>query len=567
MTAETALPVGIEDFETIRRENLYYIDKTGLIKGILKNRAYVNLFTRPRRFGKTLNMSMLKCFFRLGCDRTLFDGLAIAEEKELCDKYMGKFPVISISLKAAAGDNFEEARGMFCDIIGREAACFSFLAESGRLSETERQQYRKLIELNEKGVFSMADALLRSSLLILSQLLYKHFEQKAIILIDEYDVPLDQAYRAGYYDAMVKFVGGLFGQALKTNSSLYCAVLTGCLRVSKESIFTGLNNFKVYTVKDVRYHEYFGFTDEEVRRMLDYYGFMEKYDLIKEWYDGYQFGDADIYCPWDVINYCDDLRDGNTAVPQNYWVNTSSNDIIRNFVKKANPAARNEIEQLISGGSIQKEIHQELTYRDLDADLDHLWSILFMTGYLTKRGTEADGMTELLIPNKEIRWIFVQQIRKWFKEETLRDVGMLENFCLAFQKNDVTAIERGFNGYLQKTISIRDTNAPKGMKENFYHGLLLGLLGNMHGWTVRSNAESGEGYSDILIETASGETGIVIELKYAENAAFDAACETAMRQIKNREYEETLVRDGMKTIYRYGIACYKKRCKVIGEKR
>lgn len=567
MTRETALPVGIEDFATIRQEKLYYVDKTGLIKGILKNRSYVNLFTRPRRFGKTLNMSMLKCFFGLGCDRTLFDGLEIAGEKELCDKYMGKFPVISISLKAASGDGFDEARRMLCDIVGRAASCFSFLSESGRLLETERQQYRKLIELDEKGVFSMADELLKNSLLILSKLLHKHFDRKVIILIDEYDVPLDQAYQAGYYDAMVKLVRGLFEQALKTNDSLYFAVLTGCLRVSKESIFTGLNNFKVYTVKDVRYHEYFGFTDEEVRKMLAYYGFMEKYDLIKEWYDGYQFGDSDIYCPWDVINYCDDLRDNSDAMPQNYWVNTSSNDIIRNFVKKANPVARNEIEQLIAGGSIKKEIYQELTYRDLDSDLDHLWSILFTTGYLTKRGTQTDGRMELVIPNREIRWIFVRQIRRWFKEETLKNAEMLEYFCQAFEENNVSAIEEGFNAYLQKTISIRDTNVKKDMKENFYHGLLLGLFGNRNDWLVKSNAESGEGYSDIMIETVSGEIGIVIELKYAENAAFESACQDALQQIRDRQYEETLISDGMKKIYRYGIACYKKRCKVVGEER
>ena len=465
--------------------------------------------------------------------------------------------------KEQAGDNFEEARGMFCDIIGREAACFSFLAESGRLSETERQQYRKLIELNEKGVFSMADALLKSSLLILSQLLYKHFGQKAIILIDEYDVPLDQAYRAGYYDAMVKFVGGLFGQALKTNSSLYCAVLTGCLRVSKESIFTGLNNFKVYTVKDVRYHEYFGFTDEEVRRMLDYYGFMEKYDLIKEWYDGYQFGDADIYCPWDVINYCDDLRDGNTAVPQNYWVNTSSNDIIRNFVKKANPAARNEIEQLISGGSIQKEIHQELTYRDLDSRQEHLWSILFTTGYLTQSGVQNGDFTELVIPNKEVQWIFEEQIQEWFEMEIGKDKNMLENFGRAFEENNIEGIEKLFTSYLRKTISIRDTNTKKEMKENFYHGILLGLFAGMKNWKVKSNAESGEGYSDISVEIDDKEIGIVIELKYAEKAAFESACKEALEQIQSRNYEEILIDDGMSVIRKYGIACYKKRCKVI----
>lgn len=557
------LPVGIEDFRRIRTDEFYYVDKTGLIKDLLEHMAYVNLFTRPRRFGKTLNMSMLKCFFEVGCDHRLFEGLGISQEKELCDKYMGKFPVISISLKGINGKNFESAKARMCSIIGNEALRFQFLAHSKKLSEIEQQQYKKMIFLNENGTFAMPDSLLEDSLFLLSQFLQKHYCQNVIILIDEYDVPLDKAYQAGYYDEMAELARNIFGQALKTNHSLYFAVLTGCLRISKESIFTGLNNFKVYTVKDVRYNEYFGFTDREVRDMLVSYGLMDQYDTVKEWYDGYQFGNLGIYCPWDVINYCDDLCDGNAVEPQNYWVNTSSNDIIRKFIGKATPITRNEIELLLNGSVIKKKIRQELTYRDIDSKIDNLWSVLFTTGYLTQSGENCGSLTGLVIPNKEISQIFTEQIKEWFEEENTKDITRLESFCKAFQENNVPVIEKGFTSYLKKTISIRDTNIKKHMKENFYHGILLGLLGNMSGWKVRSNAESGEGYSDIIAEIDDEEIGFVIELKYAENASFDAGCQKALQQIKDKGYEEILINDGMKTIYRYGIACYQKRCKVI----
>ena len=485
MAGKAKLPMGIENFERIRKEGFYYIDKTGLIKDLLENPAYVNLFTRPRRFGKTLNMSMLKCFFEMGMtsdNSTIFDGLEISEEKELCEAYMGKFPVMSITLKGATGGNFEEAKVMLRRIIGVEAMRFRFLLQSDRLDDTERSQYGALVNTDQTGTFTMSDDLLKDSLRIMSQLLKKHYGQDAVLLIDEYDVPLDKAYQSGYYDSMVELIRSLFGSALKTNDSLKFAVLTGCLRISRESIFTGLNNFKVYTVKDVRYKEYFGFTDAEIRQMLEYYGVSDQYHAVKEWYDGYLFGNLGIYCPWDVINYCGDLRDGSATKPQNYWVNTSSNDIIRRFLVKADAVTRDEIELLINGGCVKKMIHQELTYRDLDSDIDNLWSILYTTGYLTQAEEDIDvdvdeeELSALVIPNREIHWIYVQQIRKWFKEEARKDTQKLENFCRAFEENETAVIEKEFTSYLRKTISIRDTGVRKDMKENFYHGILLGLF-------------------------------------------------------------------------------------------
>ena len=579
MAMQTKLPVGIENFREIRTGGFYYVDKTGLIKTLLENPGKVNLFTRPRRFGKTLNMSMLKYYFEAGNDImsfdnvmtfnnvTLFDGLEISKEKELCEEYMGKFPVISITLKGATGESFEDAKGMLRRIIGKEAMRFRFLLESDRIDDAERSQYEALVSMDKKGAFTMSDELLKDSLQTLSQLLQKHYGRDVIMLIDEYDVPLDKAYQSGYYDSMVELVRILFGNAFKTNDSLKFAVLTGCLRITKESIFTGLNNFNVYTVKDVQYNEYFGFLDREVQNLLKYYGFMEKYDAIKKWYDGYNFGKLEVYCPWDVVSYCHALRMEPSTEPQNYWVNTSSNDIIRRFLSRAKTADRNDIEQLINGNSIKKIIRQELTYRDLDSNSDNLWSILFTTGYLTQRSVETGELTELVIPNREIQWIFIRQIREWFKWETEKNMEKLEDFCRAFLENDTAAIEEGFNAYLKKTISIRDTNVRKEMKENFYHGILLGLFGNMDGWNVHSNAESGDGYSDISIEIEDQETGIVIELKYAENASFDSACQEALKQINDQNYGEKLVDDGMTTIRKYGIACYKRRCKVISEEK
>lgn len=565
MAKRAKLPLGIENFEEMRTRDYYYVDKTGLIRTLLENPGKVNLFTRPRRFGKTLTMSTLKYFFEVGRESTLFDGLEISREKDLCEEFMGKFPVISVTLKGATGTNFAEARSMLRRAVGNEAMRFQFLLASERLTKMEQSLYESLINIDKTGAYTMSDELLKDSLQVLSRLLEKHYEKKVIMLIDEYDVPLDKAYQSGYYEEMVELIRTLFGNALKTNESLDFAVLTGCLRISKESIFTGLNNFNVYTVKDVHYNEYFGFLDEEVRELLEYYGFMGNYDAIKEWYDGYRFGKLEIYCPWDVVCYCHALKMDASKVPQNYWVNTSSNGIVRKLIEQADEVTRKEIELLVNGRSIKKKLRQELTYRDMDSDIDNLWSILFTTGYLTQCGQDDGGLIELVIPNREIQWIFEELIWEWMKKDVRKDFQKLENFCKAFEQGDTQAIESGFNSYLRKTISLRDNSVRKDSKENFYHGILLGLFAGMEGWAVRSNAESGEGYSDISIEIEDKDIGIVIELKYAQNAAFDEGCRKALQQIRDRNYEEELLDDGMKIIRRYGIACYKKRCKVVSE--
>lgn len=557
------LPIGIENFEKIRTEGFYYIDKTGLIAELLHGWGEVNLFTRPRRFGKSLNMSMLKYFFEIGRDRSLFDGLQISEEKELCEQYMGKFPVISISLKAVSGMSFEAAKAMLRSVIGNEAMRFQFLLKSDKLTELEKKQYFSLINLNQRGSYSMPDEVLNNSLLLLSQLLYKHYGRKAVILIDEYDVPLDRAFQDGYYDAMVGQLRELFHQALKSNDSLQFAVLTGCLRISKESIFTGLNNPRVLSITNVHFGEYFGFTDQEVRELLNYYGLNDFYDTIKAWYDGYYSGNNDIYCPWDVINYCADLRVNPSARPQNYWANTSGNMIVKRLLQKATGATKRELEELIAGSSVKKAVRQELTYSDIDTSIENLWSMLFTTGYLTMRGEPDGDILELVIPNQEIRKIFTTQVMAWFQEEAQKDSGRLERFCMAFRDGDAAAVEEQFNQYLKKTISIRDTAVRKDRKENFFHGILLGLLSHMEDWGVWSNAETGDGYSDILMVNEDEGIGIIIEVKYAENGAFDAACAKALQQIEEKHYAEELVDDGMDKILKYGIACYKKRCRVV----
>lgn len=560
MTGKKKLPIGIDIFEKMDREEFYYVDKTGMIEDLLQNRSEVNLFTRPRRFGKSLNMSMMKAFFEIGASLALFKGLKISERKELCEKYMGQFPVISISLKSVEGLDFEAAKKALKDILGEEAGRFYFLIQSSKLTNEEIESYKALLRVGETGDFLMSDTAMEKALLRLSLLLHKHYDKQVILLVDEYDVPLDKAFQYGYYDEMVSLLRNMFGNALKTNPNLYFAVLTGCLRISKESIFTGLNNLKVLTLTDVRFDEYFGFTDTEVKDMLDYYDLSEHYAEVKEWYDGYRFGNVEVYCPWDVINYCDLLKADPNALPQDYWSNTSGNAMVRRFIDKADTRTRDEIERLIAGDEIVKEIHQELTYNELDSSIENLWSVLFTTGYLTQRGQEGKKY-RLAIPNNEIRELFISQIREWFRDVSRKDGETLDQFCEAFPEQNPEKIEEIFSDYLWNTISIRDTASSK--KENFYHGILLGLLGYKSNWLVKSNAESGFGYSDILVEVPKNRTGIVIELKYAEDGNMDAACEKALQQIEDRDYAAKLKDDGMRNIIKYGIACYKKNCKVM----
>lgn len=556
------LPVGIDSFDKIRKNGFYYIDKSGLIEQLVQLGGEVTLFTRPRRFGKTLNMSMLRSFFETGTDASLFDGLYISGNKEICDEYMGKYPVIFLSLKDVDGLKYENAKYRIMELIGREAERYFFLGDSDRLSENEKEQYKTMIAL-QNGKYSMDENVLTSSLRLLSHLLFQHYGEKTVILIDEYDVPLDKAFQNGYYQEMVSLIRGLFGMALKTNDSLQFAVLTGCLRISKESIFTGLNNFKVLSILDSRFDEQFGFTDQEVKKILDDYELSSHFKETKEWYDGYRFGKADIYCPWDVINYVEQLRYDPEAVPQDFWSNSSGNAMVRRFIDMADVSTKNEIERLIAGESIEKDVTPELTYDELDKSIENLWSVLFTTGYLTHKGRTESGKYRLVIPNREVRNLFVKKIREWFSDVSRKDGQTLEQLCDAFVNKNVEKIEQIFGDYLWNTISIRDTAVAKEKKENFYHGILLGLLGYKSTWLIKSNAESGIGYSDILVEVPTNRTGIVIELKYAEGGDMDAACEEAMRQIEEKGYIAKLKQDGMRNFIRYGIACYKKDCRVV----
>ncbi|KAI4439794.1 hypothetical protein FMM80_28090 [Schaedlerella arabinosiphila] len=552
------LPIGIENFEEIRKEDFYYIDKTGLIIELLHNWGAVNLFTRPRRFGKSLNMSMLEHFFSLDGDKSIFNGLKISKETALCEEYMGKYPVVSISLKGMDALNFERAFRMGARAVRRTAGEVQYLLESDKLSESDKLEYQSLLDSN------MDESTFCDSLRILSEMLEKHHNTKVILLIDEYDVPLAKAHANGYYDQMISLIRSLLGEALKTNNSLKLAVLTGCLRISKESIFTGLNNLKVRSVTDVRFDEYFGFTDTEVKTLLEYYGYPDSYDVAKKWYDGYHFGNVDVYCPWDVLNYCDSLLDDKEAQPENYWINTSSNDAVKRFIQEsANYAAKREIESLVAGEVITKEIHQELTYPEVYQTIDNIWSLLFTTGYLTQRGKAEGRQMKLAIPNLEIRDIYVTQIMEFFKENVREDGDTLNRFCDALRNEDTENVEKIFTEYLRKTISIRDTAVKKEMKENFYHGVLLGILGVKNRWGISSNREMGEGYADILVEPDTGDIGIIIEVKYAHDGDLDGACKEALKQIEYTKYEDSLEDDGIENILKYGIACYKKRCRVM----
>ena len=552
------LPIGIENFEELRKEDFYYIDKTGLIVELLHNWGAVNLFTRPRRFGKTLNMSMLEHFFRVDGDKRIFDGLDISKETALCEEHMGKYPVISVSLKGIDARVYETAYQMAAQVIIDTAARYYFLLESEKLNEHDKAAYRKLLDDN------MNEGTLGSSLRRLSGMLEKHYGTKVIVLIDEYDVPLAKAHANGYYDQMISLIRSLLGEVLKTNNSLKLAVLTGCLRISKESIFTGLNNLKARSVTDVRFDEYFGFTDTEVKTLLEYYGYPDSYEMTKKWYNGYRFGNVDVYCPWDVLNYCDSLLDDREAQPENYWINTSSNEAVKRFIQEsANATTKREIESLAAGGVVMKEIHQELTYPEIYETIDNIWSLLFTTGYLTQRGKAEGRQMKLAIPNLEIRDIFVTQIMEFFKDNVREDRDTLNRFCEALQNGDPENVEKIFTEYLKRTISIRDTAVRTHMKENFYHGVLLGILGVKNRWGISSNREMGEGYADILAEPDTGDMGIIIEVKYAHDGNLDSVCKKALKQIEYTKYEDDLEDDGIENILKYGIACYKKRCRVM----
>ena len=555
------LPVGIDSFEKLRREAFYYVDKTGLIIDLLNNWGEVNLFTRPRRFGKTLNMSMLKSFFEIGADRTLFDGLAISRETALCEAYMGRFPVVFVSLKGVDGLTFEEAYGMLRRILRSEFSRLGFLKQSERIAEDDKRPFERFLKEQD----TMDDV--QESLKMLSSLLYQHYGQKTILLIDEYDVPLDKAFQHGYYKEMVALIRGLFGQALKTNDYLQFAVLTGCLRVSKESIFTGLNNFKVLSITDSRFDEHFGFTDAEVKTLLDDYNLTAHYGETKEWYDGYRFGSVDVYCPWDVINHVDRLCGEPNAEPQAYWINTSGNDLVKRFVDKADKTTQGEIERLIAGEAIEKAVRLELTYNEIDNSIDNLWSVLFTTGYLTQAGKVERSVYKLIIPNREVREVFILQIQEWFKETVVHDEKPMQAFCQAFLDGNAEEIQKRLTVILGKMISILDTKTKDDQKENFYHGLLLGLLRSEPNWLILSNAESGDGFSDILIEPEDPDTGIVIEVKYSPTlAGMESACVTALEQIKSKHYDERLRNEGRENATAFGIAFCKKRCRVVFEK-
>lgn len=564
MNGNLKLPVGIDDFRKIRECGFYYVDKTKLVEQLMQNWGEVNLFTRPRRFGKTLNMSMLRSFFEIGTDKSLFDGLYISRNKELCDMHMGKYPVISITLKGIEGMTFEEARNMLKIILKNEARRHYYLKNSDRLTDDDKQQYEQILLGTSENT---AD-----SLRLLSQLLFLHYDKKVVILIDEYDVPLDKAFQNGYYSEMTSLIRGILGQALKTNDYLQFAVLTGCLRISKESIFTGLNNFKVLSIADARFDEQFGFIDSEVRDILEEYGVSDKISEVKDWYDGYRFGKADVYCPWDVINYVDHLQADPNARPQAYWINSSGNGLVRRLINIADESTKDEIERLIAGETIEKAIRLELTYDEIDNSIDNIWSVLFTTGYLTNAGEielpGGDGYGyRLVIPNKEVRQVFVSQIQEWFRQTVTYDNGSVQDLCEAFMAGDADKIQNNLNMILIKTISVLDTKARDDQKENFYHGLLLGLLRSKPDWRIKSNRESGDGFSDISIEPTIPEKGIVVEVKYSNTISrLDDACDRAMKQIRDRRYDEALREDGREDIIAYGIAFCRKRCKVVCEK-
>lgn len=566
MTESLKLPVGIENFEEIRSDGYYYVDKTKLIEQLVDSRGKVNLFTRPRRFGKTLNMSMLKSFFEIGAASELFDGLYISHNKKLCDDNMGKYPVIFLSLKNVEGLDFQAAKYQMIEIIAKEAKRFAYLKQSDRLDIDDKSAYASLIRL-EDGRYEMRDEALYASLQTLSELLYKHHGRKTVILIDEYDVPLDKAFQNGYYKEMVSLIRAIFGKALKTNEALDFAVLTGCLRVSKESIFTGLNNFKILSITDTRFDEHFGFTDDEVERLLAFYHVENRFAEAKEWYDGYHFGNVDVYCPWDVINHVDRIKDDPMAGPEAYWINTSGNELVKRFIDKAGKTTRNEIERLIAGEAIDKQIRLDMTYDEIDNNIDNLWSVLFTTGYLTYTKISEDKKYSLVIPNKEIKEVFKLQIQEWFRNKIFSNTEQLQDFWKAFKDGNTQIMEMYLNKVLSNSVSVFDTKARNEEKESSYHNLLIGILSGNEDWLVKSNVEAGEGFADIIVETDDPDEGIIAELKYTKDfKAMEKSCEKALKQIKDRRYQEYLLNDNRQNIMYYGIAFCGKRCKALVER-
>ena len=552
---EKKLPVGIDNFEKLREEDFYYVDKTGLIRDLLNNWGEVNLFTRPRRFGKTLNMSMLKCFFEIGGDKRIFDGLAISREKALCDAYMGKYPVVFLSLKDVDGLTFEDAYERLKQLIRNEAFRLAALRESTAITDEEKSAYLRIISENS----TFAD--ITGSLRMFCALLEKHYGQKVFLLIDEYDVPLDKAYAHGYYDRMIDLIRSMFGLALKTNDSLFFAVLTGCLRVSKESIFTGLNNLMVHSISDMNFDEYFGFTDSEVGDMLAYYGLESHHEEARRWYDGYRFGEQDVYCPWDVINYCYMLRVDPEAEPKLYWLNTSGNELVRSLIDKTKSGTtRMEVEELIAGNTITKQINEQLTHNEIKSSVNNIWSLLYMTGYLTIAQRPTGGRYTLRIPNYEVKQIFMQQVLEWFGDKAIAEADQLSGFYAAFEKGDTETITSYLNKQLIATVSYYDAY------ESFYHGFLLALLNTCASWQVASNVETGIGRGDIIVEREDGVLGFVVEIKEIKDRnRLDAACDAAMKQIEEKDYTAVLRRYGVEEIWAYGIAFCEKRCRVIAK--
>lgn len=560
------IPIGIDDFKKIRESVFYYVDKTKLIENLINNCGKVNIFTRPRRFGKSLNMSMLKCFFEIGTDTSLFNDLYISNNIKLCEKHLGKYPVISLTLKNIDGLNFNEALNGFVEIIGHEAERFDFLLDSDRLSPSDKERYGSLIAINN-GKYSMDKRMLVTSLESLSYLLYKHYNQRVIILIDEYETPLYNAFNSGYYDEMVSLIMSMYANALKGNEALEFAVLTGCLSLPQKIIYGGFNNFRYLSILDSRFNDSFGFTENEVKDLLTYYNYEEYFPETKQRYDGYRFGDIDIYCPWDVISYVDLLNISSNKTPKSFWINTSSNDLVKRFIYMADKTTRDDIERLVAGEVIEKEVHLELTYDEIDNSIDNLWSVLFTTGYLTQVGVNDNGYYKLKIPNEEIRTVYKKQIREWFNTTIQEDSNSLNKLWDDFKDSNCEGIENYLNKTLDNTISIFDTKSHNGKKEYAYHMFLTGILSTNRNWIVKSNLESGDGLADLIIETDNYNNGIVIEIKHSLTYDdMNNSCLEALNQIKDKRYDTYLRNEGRNDILIYGIAFCKKRCKVVVEK-